>query len=84
MSKARTGARCASEKQVPRCARNDRQKGKGKGKSKGKSKSKSKGKSKGKGEYRGLSTALRSGRDDRVDELGGGAEEEVGAGYGEE
>ena len=39
----RTGARCASEKQVPRCARNDRQKGKGKGKGKGKSKGKGKG-----------------------------------------
>jgi hypothetical protein len=69
LSKARTGARCASEKQVPRCARNDRQKGKGKGKGKSKgkgkgkgkgkskSKSKSKSKGKGKGEYRGLSAA---------------------------
>ena len=53
--KARTGARCASEKQVPRCARNDRKKGKSKskckckGKGKGKSKSKGKGKSKSKG-----------------------------------
>jgi hypothetical protein len=39
--KARTGARCAREKQVPRCARNDNQKGKGKGKSKSKGKNKS-------------------------------------------
>jgi hypothetical protein len=33
ISEARTGARCASEKQVPRCARNDSQKSKSKGKS---------------------------------------------------
>jgi hypothetical protein len=49
-----------------------RGKGKGKGKSKGKGEGKSKsngeGKSKsnGKGQYRGLSTALRFGRDDGV------------------
>ncbi|HEY5211701.1 MAG TPA: hypothetical protein VIJ38_01620, partial [Acidobacteriaceae bacterium] len=34
-ARARTGARFASEKQVPRCARNDRQKDKGNGKGKG-------------------------------------------------
>ena len=39
--------RASREKQVPRCARNDRQKGKDKGKGKGKSKSKGKGKGKG-------------------------------------
>ncbi len=44
-------------KQVPRCARNDRQKSKSKGKSKGKGKGK--GKSKSKGKYGGPS--LRSG-----------------------
>jgi hypothetical protein len=36
---ARTGARYAREKQVPRYARNDNQKGKGKGKGKSKGKS---------------------------------------------
>jgi hypothetical protein len=45
---ARTGARFAREKQVPRCARNDSQK------SKSKSKSKGRGKSKGKSIYRNM------------------------------
>ena len=73
MAEVRTGARYASEKQVPRCARNDSQKGKGKSKSKRRSgslrddsqkgKGKGKGKSEGNGKYRGLSAthcALRS------------------------
>jgi hypothetical protein len=41
-AKARTGARSAREKQVPRCARNDSQKGKGNGKGKGKNKQRQK------------------------------------------
>ncbi|WP_158786486.1 hypothetical protein [Granulicella sp. L46] len=47
--------RASREKQVPRCARNDRQKGKGKGKGKdkGKGKGKGKGKSKSKGKGKG-------------------------------
>ena len=46
--------RASREKQVPRCARNDRQKGKDKGKGKGKGKSKSKGKGKGRVKRRQL------------------------------
>ena len=45
--------RASREKQVPRCARNDRQKGKDKDKGKDKGKGKGKGKSKSKGKGKG-------------------------------
>jgi hypothetical protein len=49
---ARTGARYASEKQVPRCARNDSQKDKSKGKGKDKGRNKGKARAKAKQEQR--------------------------------
>ena len=73
------GARGASGKQVPRCARNDRQKGKSKskGKSNGNSNGKSKSKSKSNGNGNGKSNGKSKGNSDAMDGGGCGTVGEV-------